>query len=89
MNRLQAIWLAALGAALVAVAVSGRAATGSADIAITDRANAYVSIAATGDFTVVVWGASTEGRRDGCLRRVESRRRTHVRCADARESRGR
>ena len=60
MNRLQGIWLAALGAALVAVAVSGRAATGSADIAITDRANAYVSIAATGDFTVVVWGASTK-----------------------------
>ncbi len=59
MNRLHVIRLTTIGAMLVAAVMAGRAATGSVELAIDGRSNAYGSLAAKGDFAVVVWGAST------------------------------
>ena len=55
----------ALAIALMASALSGRAAIGAVDIGVKDRTNAYTSLATSGKVAVLVWGASTkEGLTD-------------------------
>ncbi len=49
-----------LGVALVTPVVSGRAANSSTQIGVKDRANAYASIDARGQFAALTWGASTK-----------------------------
>ncbi len=49
-----------LGAAILAVAAAGAVRGQSSDLAVKDRANAFSSIAASGQFVAVVWGATTK-----------------------------
>jgi hypothetical protein len=49
-----------LGSVLLTVASSGSTARSASEIAVQDRANANASLAASGRFAAVVWGASTK-----------------------------
>jgi hypothetical protein len=49
-----------LGSVLLTVASSGSTARSASEIAVQDRANSNASLAASGRFAAVVWGASTK-----------------------------
>jgi len=57
-----------IAATLISLAVlqtgSGAATGGATDLAVTDRANAFASIAASGNFASIVWGATKGGLTD-------------------------
>ena len=59
MDLLKASPLIAIGIALMAAAPSGDATQDAIDVAVKERSNSFASLAASGRFAVVAWGAST------------------------------
>jgi len=65
MNRSHSLWPLVLGIVLMATTASRTATSQKLDIAVKDRANAYASLAASGQFVAIAWGASAmEGSTD-------------------------
>ncbi|HVQ17146.1 MAG TPA: sialidase family protein [Vicinamibacterales bacterium] len=58
MNRSHSLWPLVLGIVLMATSSSRTATSQKLDIAVKDRANAYASLAASGQFAAIAWGAS-------------------------------
>ncbi|HVQ12042.1 MAG TPA: sialidase family protein [Vicinamibacterales bacterium] len=64
MNRPHTRWPLVLGIVLIATASSRTATNQKLDIAVKDRANAYASLAASGQFAAIAWGASAKEATD-------------------------
>lgn len=64
MNRRQTGWPLALGIVLIAAASTRTATPPTLDIAVQDRANAYASISASGQFAAIAWGATAKEATD-------------------------
>jgi len=64
MNRTLTRWPLVLGIVLLATASSRTATSQKIDLAVKDRANAYASLAANGQFAAVAWGASVKDTTD-------------------------
>src|SRR3954453_19531780 len=64
MNLLSVGRVTIVGAAIIALAAA-RTAGRTADVAVKDRSNAYASVAASGKFVALAWGATaTNGSTD-------------------------
>jgi hypothetical protein len=64
MNRSQTHWPLVLGIVLIATASSRTATSQRLDIAVKDRASAYASVAASGSFAAIAWGATAKEATD-------------------------
>ena len=64
MNRRQTGWPLVIGIVLIAAASARTATTPTLEIAVKNRANAYASIAASGQFAAIAWGASAKEATD-------------------------
>lgn len=64
MNRLHRRWPLVLSIMLIVTASSRSATSQKIDIAVKDRANAYASIAANGQFAAIAWGATVKEATD-------------------------
>lgn len=64
MNRLRTGWPLVLAVTLIATASARMATTQTLEFAVKGRANAYASIAASGQFAAIAWGASVKDATD-------------------------
>jgi hypothetical protein len=60
MNRSHTRWPLVFGIVMMAATSSRTATSQKLDVAVKDRANAYASLAATGQFAAMTWGASSK-----------------------------
>jgi len=60
MNQSRMRWPLVLGIVVIATAASRTATSQKLEVAVKDRANAYASLAAAGQFAAMTWGAGTK-----------------------------
>src|SRR6185436_581894 len=64
MNRSHTLWPLVVGVVLIATTSPRTATNQTLDIAVKDRANAYASLAASGPFAAIAWGATAKEATD-------------------------
>ena len=64
MNRSITRWLFVLAIVLITTTASRSATSQKLDLAVKDRANAYASLTADGQFTAIAWGATAKESTD-------------------------
>src|SRR5215510_11094107 len=64
MNRSHTVWPLVVAVVVMATTASRTATNQKLDIAVKDRANAYSSLAASGPFAAIAWGATAKESTD-------------------------